>query len=242
MRKRCACKASSMRPSRSYAKHSAWILALPGHIAIWVLCSKVERNAADATTEFREATRLDPDLIDAHNNLAIMLAGQRRLPDAVMIREMIRIDPDSATAYYNLASVLADMDQDVESAAALREVIRINPDHYNAHQRGELFRLEGKYDESAKQFREFLRLAPGDTPASRQNMSERKVSFRSSRIPSSSPHILRRMLRTRRRARHGRGSVLVWRECTALNGCLRWDCQRPSLYRSSPVKTCMKCR
>ena len=69
--------------------------------------------------------------------------------------------PDSAIGYYNLAYALADLDRDVESAAALREVIRINPDHYNArYNLGELFRLEGKYDDSAKQFREYLRLAP----------------------------------------------------------------------------------
>jgi TolA-binding protein len=62
------------------------------------------------------------------------------------------------------------MDRDVEAAAALREVIRIYPDHYNAHYNlGEMFRLEGKFDESAKQFREYVRLAP-DTPQNQRNL------------------------------------------------------------------------
>jgi hypothetical protein len=38
-----------------------------------------------------------------------------------------------------------------------------------------LFRLEAKYDESVKQFREYLRLAP-DTPQNRRNI-ERAKSF-----------------------------------------------------------------
>ena len=88
--------------------------------------------------------------------------------------EIIRIDPDSTIGYYNLAYALADLDRDVESAAALREVIRINPNHYNArYNLGELFRLEGKYDDSVKQFREYLRLAP-ETPQNRRNIERAK--------------------------------------------------------------------
>ena len=61
-----------------------------------------------------------------------------------------------------------------QSAAALREVIRINPNHYNArYNLGELFRLEAKYDESVKQFREYLRLAP-DLPQNRRNIERAK--------------------------------------------------------------------
>jgi tetratricopeptide (TPR) repeat protein len=84
---------------------------------------------------------------------------------------MTRIDTDSASGYYNLATVLADLDLDVESAAALSEVIRINPSHYNAHYNlGELFRLDQKYDDAARQFKEFLRLEPSDTAAGRRNI------------------------------------------------------------------------
>ena len=44
------------------------------------------------------------------------------------------------------------------------------PNHYNArYNLGELFRLESKFDESAKQFREYLRLAP-DTPQNQRNI------------------------------------------------------------------------
>lgn len=130
----------------------------------------------EAIAEYRKAIALDPDLIDAHNNLAITLASERQLEAAVAeFREMTRIDPDSASGYYNMATVLADLDLDVESAAALREVIRINPNHYNAHYNiGELFRLDNKYDDAAKEFKEFLRLAPGDTAAGRRNIDRAK--------------------------------------------------------------------
>jgi tetratricopeptide (TPR) repeat protein len=66
-------------------------------------------------------------------------------------------------------------------------VIRINPNHYNAHYNlGEMFRLEGKYDESAKQFREFLRLAPADTPASRRNIQRAQSLIQKYEEPQSS--------------------------------------------------------
>jgi Flp pilus assembly protein TadD len=70
-----------------------------------------------------------------------------------------------------MATVLANLDRDVEAAAALRQVIHINPNHYNARYNiGELLRLEGKFDDSAAQFREYLRLAP-DTPQNRRNIN-----------------------------------------------------------------------
>ena len=146
----------------------------------------------DAIAEYRQAIAIDPDLIDAHNYLAITLAAERQLKEAVIeFREMIRIDPDSVSGYYNLASVLADLDLDVESAAALREVIRINPNHYNAHYNlGELFRLDGKYDDAAKQFKEFLRLAPGDTAAGRRNIQRATAliqQFEQETTPPGSP-------------------------------------------------------
>ena len=55
-------------------------------------------------------------------------------------------------------------------------MIRINPNHYNArYNLGELFRFEGKFDESAKQFQEYLRLVP-DTPQNQRNI-ERARGF-----------------------------------------------------------------
>jgi tetratricopeptide (TPR) repeat protein len=119
------------------------------------------------------ALRLDPDFIDAHNGLAITLRvsdgprGHRRVPRDRPHRS------DSAIGYYNLSYAL-DIEKDEESAAALREVVRINPDHYNArYNLGELFRLEGKFDEAAKQFREYVRLAP-ETQQTRRNIERAK--------------------------------------------------------------------
>jgi tetratricopeptide (TPR) repeat protein len=138
-----------------------------------------QNNAAEAISEYQAALRLDPDFIEAHNNLAVALARQRRIPAAVAeFREIVRIDPDSALGYFNMASALADMEKDAESAEALREAVRINPNHYNAHYNlGELFRLETKYDEAVKQFKEYLRLAvhlAPDTPQTQRNIRRAK--------------------------------------------------------------------
>jgi tetratricopeptide (TPR) repeat protein len=129
----------------------------------------------EALFHYEEARRLAPDSIDVHNGFAVLLASQGRLPEAAAeFREMIRIDPDYSVGYYNLATVLADMDLDAESAAALREVVRINPAHYNAHYNlGELLRLDGKFDDAAVQFREYLKLVP-DTPANQRSIQRAK--------------------------------------------------------------------
>ncbi len=140
-----------------------------------------QNNAVEAISEYRQALRLDPDFIEAHNNLAIALSRQRRIPAAVdEFREIIRVDPDSALGYFNMASALADMEKDAESAEALREAVRINPNHFNAHYNlAELFRLETKYDEAVKQFKEYLRLAESlhlaaDTPQTQRNIRRAK--------------------------------------------------------------------
>jgi len=110
-------------------------------------------------------------LIEAHNFLAIALARQGKLPEAVdEFREIVRIDPEAVLGYYNMAIALADLDKDAESAEALRSAVHFNPYHFNAHYNlGELFRLEGKLDEAVTQFRMYLELAPV-TPQSQRNI------------------------------------------------------------------------
>ena len=65
-------------------------------------------------------------------------------------------------------------------------MIRINPDHYNAHYNlGELFRLEGKYDDSARQFKEYLRLASGT--ANQRNIERARGFVKQFADPASTP-------------------------------------------------------
>jgi tetratricopeptide (TPR) repeat protein len=102
-----------------------------------------EQKLPEALSAYREAVRLDPDSVDAHNGLAMTLANSVKLVEAVAeFREIVRIDPDSTIGYYNLSHVLAGLDRDVEAAAALREVIRIYPATQCALQPGRLFGLE----------------------------------------------------------------------------------------------------
>ena len=92
---------------------------------------------------------------------------------------MVRIDPDSALGYYNMAIALADLERDAEASEALRQVLRINPMHYNAHFNvGEMLRLEGKLDEAVKQFKEYIRLAPDNTPAAQRNFQRAREFIR----------------------------------------------------------------
>ena len=96
--------------------------------------------------EYREAIRLDPDLIDAHNGLAVTLANQGKLEEAVAeFREIIRVDPTrrsaTTTSPTRWPTWIATSSPPPRCARYPHQ-----PNHYNARfNLGELFRLEAKY-------------------------------------------------------------------------------------------------
>ena len=143
-----------------------------------------QQNTAESMAEYRESIRLDPDLVEPHNYLAIALARSGKLPEAVAeFREIIRIDPESVLGYYNLAIALADMEKDSESSEALRSAVHFNPYHFNAHYNlAEMFRLEGKYEDAVKQFREYLRMAP-NIPQNQRNIQRASEFVRTHEEP-----------------------------------------------------------
>ena len=57
----------------------------------------------EAAVEFQAAIRLQPDLLEAHNNLGVALVRQGRLDDAIrQFSESLRINPQDADAAENL--------------------------------------------------------------------------------------------------------------------------------------------
>ena len=59
-------------------------------------------------TNYQKALAIDPKNAEAHNNLGVVMAGDRRLEEAVShIETALAINPDFAEAHCNLGSVLA---------------------------------------------------------------------------------------------------------------------------------------
>ena len=57
----------------------------------------------EAVEAFRQAVRLRPDFVEAHNNLGFALATLGKSPEAIKAyQQAIKIKPDYATAHYNL--------------------------------------------------------------------------------------------------------------------------------------------
>ena len=84
----------------------ARLLPEPGGIALQLRQRPGEggRRLADATAQYEEALRINPDYAEAHTNLGNVLARRPgRLSDAVaQYEEALRLKPDFAEAHYDL--------------------------------------------------------------------------------------------------------------------------------------------
>ena len=80
------------------------------------------RGETDAAiTHYRQALRIKPDFVEAHNNLGNVLAGRGEGAAAVThYQTALAIKPDYAEAHNNLGLALADRGQ-LEAAAAERD-------------------------------------------------------------------------------------------------------------------------
>ena len=71
----------------------------------------------------RESIRIEPNFVDAHDNLAIILAKQGKLDQAIAAwREVIRRKPNHAGAHINIAGVLRAQGDFAGSLAMYRKV------------------------------------------------------------------------------------------------------------------------
>ena len=91
------------------------------------LQEKGELNEAIAA--YREAIRLKQDNAEAHNNLGLALAAQRKWNEAIEeYREAIRIKQDVADAHCGLGYSLMQQGEFRKAVAALSECIKLRPD------------------------------------------------------------------------------------------------------------------
>lgn len=123
----------------------------------------------------REALKIDPTLIEAHNNLGAFLFDRNGFNEARLeLLEVLKSDPASTSARFNLGRTLAAMN---EHGPAIREfeiVLAQKPDDAEAHYELALsYEASERKDEAIRELQRALSY-PGDAKT-RQN-SERKLA------------------------------------------------------------------
>ena len=119
-------------------------------------------DAAAAIAHYREALRIEPDLVSTHLNLANALGSLGRWPEALAEdREALRLQPGWASTHKILADTLSRAGRPAEAIEAYRRALEIRPDFAQAENGlgSALFRtgdIRGAYDH----FQAALRLNP----------------------------------------------------------------------------------
>jgi Flp pilus assembly protein TadD len=116
----------------------------------------------EAITDFSEALRLNPNNVDAHNDLgcALQQLGER---DKALehFRTAIRIQADHALAHYNMSVLLTDAGAFDEALRELQTARRLLPNRPEIlFKLGVLLTNRGRYSEACANFAEALRLKP----------------------------------------------------------------------------------
>ncbi|MBI5613124.1 MAG: tetratricopeptide repeat protein, partial [Gammaproteobacteria bacterium] len=106
--------------------------------------------------------RLNPDFVEAHNNLGTALRALNRLAEAeAAYRAALRLRPEYVEALVNLGVVLHSQDKVEEAIASLLQALQINPHSAEAHNNlGNVYALAGRLTEAIASYREALRLKP----------------------------------------------------------------------------------
>jgi tetratricopeptide (TPR) repeat protein len=92
-------------------------------------------RVSESMVEYRRALERNPNHRDALNNLAVDLAGQRRLAEATLyLQRLVTIDPDNVDAHTNLGALLLAQGHRDLAAREFQTAVRLDPDDARARQ------------------------------------------------------------------------------------------------------------
>lgn len=161
-------------------QESLWRDTLAKNPAAWAAYNNLGMATKNPVEEFNcylTALRLNPNYVDAHNNLGVILYQQGRREEGMAhFREALRLQPESAPAHNNLGSILVEAGNLDEAMPHLQKALRINPNYVDAHNNLGLALLrQGRKAEAATQFKTSLRLHP-DQPEAHYNLGNIRFS------------------------------------------------------------------
>ncbi|MBG1265061.1 tetratricopeptide repeat protein [Nostoc sp. WHI] len=111
---------------------------------------------------YRQAIALQPDLVQAHNNLGEVLQKQGRFNEAVKsCQEAIKIKPDYPYAYHNLGYFFQEKWQFEEAIEAYKKAIKIKPDLAITHNNlGNTLKSLNRFDDAIESYQQAIKFEP----------------------------------------------------------------------------------
>jgi tetratricopeptide (TPR) repeat protein len=131
----------------------------------------VGRSIDEAIFHFREAVRLNPDLLEAHNNLCQASRQVNRLDDALReCSEALRLNPNTPTARNGLGVALVAKGRPDQARPEFEAALRLKPDYADAHNNlGNMLASSGHEAEAVDHYRQALAITP-DFVEARRNL------------------------------------------------------------------------
>ncbi|MFQ5495448.1 MAG: tetratricopeptide repeat protein [Phycisphaerae bacterium] len=116
----------------------------------------------EAHDAFREALRLDPELVDARYNLGKVLAAMGRTDEAERVyRRVLRDHPNLVEARVNLGNLLTTRRRLDEAVAEYRHAIRVDPKFIRSYfNLATVLQLQGKADEAVEVLHRAVKIDP----------------------------------------------------------------------------------
>jgi hypothetical protein len=127
--------------------------------------NQVQGNIADSMANYERVLRLDPNHVEALNNLGVALQSQGMVAEAAAaLRIAIQIKPGYAEAHSNLGNALKDQGNLDAAVACYQRAVQIDPNFFDAYNNlGNGLRAQGKLASSVSCYEQAMKLKP-DNP------------------------------------------------------------------------------
>ena len=111
-----------------------------------------------ALSEYKQASSIDSDYINAYNNLGVIYDEMDKFEEAIIaFNKALIIDPHYTEAYYNLGNAYASRGMSEEARSQYKQALISNPHYAEAHNNlGLIYGKQGRLDEAILAYKQAL--------------------------------------------------------------------------------------
>ena len=137
-------------------------MVMPLLVLLGFLSWRQSRLYRDIVTFYQDTIAANPACWMAHNNLAIIYAEARRLPEAIQHYEAaLRLKPDRFETHNNLGLVYVAQGRWQDAVNHFERAIQLNPrSHVSYHSIGTILRQLGRHEEAVGYYRKAIAVHP----------------------------------------------------------------------------------